>query len=640
MLSLIGGNWEHLKYVGLVSVAFGIPPIALKAYRTLRRFQFDSNCMMFFAVAGACGLQDYPEAAAVTCLFASSEWLESKATSRARNALSTIVTLKPDIANLINPLTTEIIVVPAGAVSVGSVVSVRTGDKIPCDGIVIEGQSTVDESSLTGESRPVKKKVNDEVSGGSMNNGSTQLLVKVTATVDNSAIARLIRLVEEAQVNRSKTEKLVDEFAKRYTPFVVLAALSMISFPWIVSTDEGEEWTLKGLMLIVVACPCALIISTPVTYVAGLAATAQRGIVIKGGAHLESLGLVKKIALDKTGTLTKGEFALLHLNIIGQNLSRKEVLEYLALVESVASHPLATALVCAAKNEDVSIPKHLTLKNHTMLEGEGVSADVNGSVVHVGNARLFKRLGLYDNLSSSVKNYVENWATTGGTVGFISVGNNNIVGAYCVTDAVRQESRGVVSSFKNLGVDVTMLTGDGEVAALAIGNQVGLSRENVKSQLLPIDKLQLIRKMKDENKTSTGYFSFKRKNLVLMCGDGVNDAPALAEADLGVAMGAGAALAMETSDITLMDSNLNKLLYSVKMGRRVSLVIKQNIIFSLVAKGVVVVLIFLNYGSLWLAIASDLGSMLIVTLNGMRLLPSKRKVRNMSFEMETKITVV
>ena len=236
-----------------MSVAFGIPPIALKAYRTLRRFQFDSNCMMFFAVAGACGLQDYPEAAAVTCLFASSEWLESKATSRARNALSTIVTLKPDIANLINPLTTEIIVVPAGAVSVGSVVSVRTGDKIPCDGIVIEGQSTVDESSLTGESRPVKKKVNDEVSGGSMNNGSTQLLVKVTATVDNSAIARLIRLVEEAQVNRSKTEKLVDEFAKRYTPFVVLAALSMISFPWIVSTDEGEEWTLKGLMLIVVA---------------------------------------------------------------------------------------------------------------------------------------------------------------------------------------------------------------------------------------------------------------------------------------------------------------------------------------------------------------------------------------------------
>ena len=210
------------------------------------------------------------------------------------------------------------------------------------------------------------------------------------------------------------------------------------------------------------------------------------------------------------------------MNIIGQNLSRKEVLEYLALVESVASHPLATALVCAAKNEDVSIPKHLTLKNHTMLEGEGVSADVNGSVVHVGNARLFKRLGLYDNLSSSVKNYVENWATTGGTVGFISVGNNNIVGAYCVTDAVRQESRGVVSSFKNLGVDVTMLTGDGEVAALAIGNQVGLSRENVKSQLLPIDKLQLIRKMKDENKTSTGYFSFKRKNLVLMCGDGVN----------------------------------------------------------------------------------------------------------------------
>lgn len=277
--------------MALLAVAIGLPPIAIKASRTLRRFQFDVNCLMFFAALGAVALQEFTEAAAVTFLFSLSEWLEVRATARARDALSAIVHLRPEIANLVHPRTGNIVVVPAGAVPVGGLVSVRTGDKIPCDGVVVEGISTVDESSLTGESRPVRKSPMDVVSGGTVNSGNTQLMVRTTATADDSAVARLIRLVEEAQANRSETEKLVDEFARIYTPIVVLVALIMCSIPWAWGREVGATWTHNGLVLIVVACPCALIISTPVSYVAGLAATAQRGVLIKGGAHLEALGL-------------------------------------------------------------------------------------------------------------------------------------------------------------------------------------------------------------------------------------------------------------------------------------------------------------------------------------------------------------
>ena len=300
-----GGNWHYLKYVALGSVALGLPSIGIKAYHTLRRCKFDVNCLTLFAVIGACALQDFVEAAVLTFLFDISEWLEAIAMTRATNALSSIVSIRPDEANLINPITKEIVILSASTVKVGSTVSVRTGDKIPCDGVVIEGESTVDESNLTGESRPVKKVPGDLVSGGTINNGSTQLIIKTTATTSNSAVAKLLRIVEEAQSNRSKTEAMVDSVAKIYTPVVVLAAICMCTFPFIVSKEVGKAWLYKGLILFVVACPCALIISTPVTYVAGLAACAQKGIIVKGGQHLETLAMTKYIAFDKTGVSYK-----------------------------------------------------------------------------------------------------------------------------------------------------------------------------------------------------------------------------------------------------------------------------------------------------------------------------------------------
>ena len=615
---------EYLEYVGLLSVLFGLPPIASKAIRTLRRFQFDANCLMFFAAAGAVALREFTEAAAVTFLFAISEWLEVRATSRARNALSAIVSLRPESASMVHPKTGALVTVPAASVPVGALVSVRTGDKIPCDGVVVEGNSTVDESSLTGESRPVPKGPKDEVQGGTINSGVSPLMVRTCSTSDDSAVARLIRIVEEAQANRSETEKLVDEFARIYTPLVIAAAALMCTIPWIWGREIGHDWTKNGLVLLVIACPCALIISTPVSYVAGLAATAQRGVLVKGGAHLEALGLVKYVFFDKTGTLTEGNFKLLDLKVIGERRTRKEVLEYLSLIEERASHPLANAILCAARNEGVAMPKNLFVKDLTVLAGEGVSGVVGGQTIHVGNFRLFKRLGLVEALTATETELVESWEASGFTVGFMSIGSDGIVCSYCVCDAVREEAAEVVSTLNRMGIDVCMLTGDNREAALAIGKQVGLPEGKIKSQLLPEEKLSIVSRMLGDRSRGQSFVSslFSKGELVLMCGDGVNDAPALATADVGVAMGAGASLAMETADVTLLDSHLSKLTYSVTMGRRVIRKIKENVIFSLLVKFLVLGFALAGRAHLWAAIASDVGAMIIVTLNGMRLLPS------------------
>jgi Cd2+/Zn2+-exporting ATPase len=336
--------------------------------------------------------------------------------------------------------------------------------------------------------------------------------------------------------------------------------------------------------------------------------------------------MVKKVAFDKTGTLTQGEFALLHLKTFSDDYTREEVLQRLSLMEERASHPLAQAIVQAAQNEDVSVPKGMTANNHTQLPGEGVTAIVNGKTVHVGNERLFRRLGLFEGLPEEHKQSAEEWASIGGTIGFMSIEGSGIVCSYCVADAVRPEAAKVVRSLTGLGIDVTMLTGDNRRAAIAIGQQVGLSEEHIRSQLLPEDKLVAVSDMKEDRRSNTLFFNpCHRQHLVLMCGDGVNDAPALAIADVGVAMGAGAALAMETSDVTLLDSQLDKLVYSIRMGRRVIRKIQENVIFSFVVKAIVVGFALAGDVQLWAAIASDVGAMLLVTLNGMMLLPPRKK---------------
>jgi Zn2+/Cd2+-exporting ATPase len=611
---------QYFKYFGLFSVFFGLPPVARKAWRTIRRRQFDSNCMMVTAALGALALQEYDEAASVSFLFSVSEFLEARSTSKARKALKAIVQLRPDHASVIHPATKEISIIPASQVPVGSLISVRTGDKIAADGVVVEGVSTLDESSLTGESKPIMKQKGDAVSGGTINVGTTQLVVKTTSSVEDSVVSRLIKIVEDAQSSRSLTEKMIDKFAKSYTPFVVCMAGIMCTIPWLWGAEIGRYWTLNGLIIIVIACPCSLTISTPVTYAAGLAATAQRGIIVKGGAHLEALGAVVHVVMDKTGTITHGQFRVDHLKEIGTARTRKEMLELLALMEAPSSHPLSETLVRAARKEGVSMPKDAHVALHTILKGEGVTAQVNGKQVYVGNKRLFERIQMYDDLPMSDRNMSMQWADNGATVGFIGVEGEGIIGTFSMVDTIREEAFDTIQALRRNNINVVMLTGDGNGAAHAVAKQVGIPPSSVHSQLLPEDKLHFVGSLITPE--SSGCGPWKSKSKVLFIGDGINDTPALAVADVGVSMGDGAAaLAMEVSDVTLMDSNLSKLLYVITMGSKVVSTIQENIAISLLSKLLVVGLTFAGKMSLFGAIASDVGVMLIVTLNGMKLLP-------------------
>ncbi|GMI01539.1 hypothetical protein TrLO_g10203 [Triparma laevis f. longispina] len=353
--------YDQLEQLAMLAFFVGIYPIAAKKWDSVKRL---------------------------------GEWLESRATGKAKRALESIVSLMPDTANkqtISEGGKVEFVEVPAEYIDVGDIVLVKTGDKIPVDGDVIKGESVVDESSLTGESRPVKKKVKSQVFSGTINIGMAPLTVTCTATTENSTVSKLIELVEEAQANRSPTEKLVDEFAKRYTPVVVVTSFLMCTVPFFVAGKEvGMEWLYRGIVLIVIACPCALIISTPVAYVAGLAATAQKGIIIKGGVHLEALSRVKIVASDKTGTLTHGEFAVLHVDMVGKWKKKKEVFRRLAVMERDSSHPMAS--------------------EHEILKGEGVQGVVGGTRMYVGNARLMERLGLLKGLDVSVLRKTKTWS--------------------------------------------------------------------------------------------------------------------------------------------------------------------------------------------------------------------------------------
>lgn len=622
-MSLCGAvqGWKWLEYTAFLSVVFGLPPVAEKAWRTLLRREFDANGMMVVAALGALILGEFEEAASVSFLFAISEYLEARATERARKALSDICRLRPEHANLVHPETAEVVVINADQVSVGDLISVRTGDKIAADGEVVEGTSYVDESSLTGESAPVRKSPGDLVSGGSINTGSTHLIVRATSKVEDSTVSRLIRLVEEAQAKRSPTEKLIDGFARAYTPIVVSLALLMASIPWFVGGVEvGRLWTMRALIIIVIACPCALTISTPVTYAAGLAATARRGVIVKGGSSLEALGNVDRIVLDKTGTLTQGKFAVTGIKIISPSRSRKEVLELIAVMEGPSSHPLSPALIHAALREGAELPSKSVIKDHTTLKGEGVMALVDGRQTFVGNRHLFERIGMYDKLDTELKALAESWSSAGATVCFVGMEGEGIMGSFCMEDTVRPEAKHVVESLRNAGMHVLMLTGDSDGAARSVAKQVGIPEELVHSQLLPEDKLHFVGSLKCRQPQGS-YGFFRRKRHLLFCGDGVNDGPALAAADIGVSMGEGAALAMEMSDITLMDSNLEKVLYIIDMGSKVMQTIQENIVLSLICKMIVVILTFCGKMTLLYAIASDVGVMLIVTMNGMKLLP-------------------
>lgn len=634
---------NNFKYVGLGSVAFCIMPILKRAYTSLKFWVMDINMLMTIAVAGACAMEDYSEAAAVVVLFAMSDWLSTRASARAKDAIVALIALRPDTAVMANDGT----VIAVELVQIGDIVAVKSGDKIPVDGTIVTGTSSVDQANLTGESVPVKKGPDDHVSAGTINVGGGFLTIRSTALSANSAMSRLVTLVQQAQAETSPTEQLVMKIAKVYTPCVVLVALLMATIPWAWGHEIGMEYFRIALVSLIIACPCALVISTPIAYVCGLAHAARVGILVKGGQHLENLGHITCLALDKTGTLTTGRFELQHLNVLSKKHTRDQVLSLLLAVESKASHPMSAAICTSARAEGAIDIAGLQIENFENLKGEGVKGDIveTGKVISIGNRRLLDRLITADSTitkdssglsiaqpDSAVAVVASQWEVIeGGTVGYI-LQDRQLLAMFSVSDSARPQAKEAIDMLHDLGIVTIMLTGDNKGSALAIQRITGV--QQVHSSLLPEDKITQLKvlrstpelKAKDCYGRTRDSASTQDENAWIgMVGDGVNDAPALALATVGIAMGAtGTVAAMETADVTLMDTDLRKLSKAISLGRLTVNKIRQNIIFSIVTKIVVFIIALAGYPLLWLAIAADVGAMIAVTLNSMELLGKGR----------------
>ncbi|CAL8464237.1 g3772 [Coccomyxa elongata] len=593
---------DYLKYVALGAIALEAPLVGLKAFASLRRKVLDINFLMFLAVAGAVALQDYVEGAAVLVLFSVAQWLEARSTAAARAAIASVLALKPQNAILADTGAK----VPVDDVAVGTDILVRPGDKVPLDGLVTAGTSRLDNSMLTGESAPVKRAPGQEVFGGTVNCGDGALTVRTTAAASDTTVARLARLVEEATARQSPTETYVNRFAKWYTPIVVFACLCLALAPLAARVNDPKWWVYLALQILVTACPCALVLSTPVTMVAALAAAAKQGILIKGGQVLEALAGAKVVTFDKTGTLTEGRCRVVMSKALG-GADEARMLSLAASAERTSSHPVAVAIVgCAAA---AGAPVNLPVAACFSVPGQGIVAEVDGEEVAVGNARLLAERAVGHDLALMAATEAE-WSAQGATVSWVAAGGN-VVGVFAVADATRAEAAEAVSALRGAHLKVAMLTGDNAGAGQSVAAAAGI--EYMHASLLPEDKLRQV----EEYRAKCGR--------VVHIGDGINDAPALAAADVGIAMGAnGAAIAVEAADVALFSNDLRCLLPIIRLGRTARRKIFENITLSVVTKVAVLALAAAGKFSLWAAVAVDAGTALVVIANGMTLLRWRR----------------
>ena len=642
---------EWMKFFGIAAVLVGMPPILVKALGSIRNKVLDINTLMSVAVVGAIVIGEYGEAGAVVALFGLSEWLEALSMSKASDAIEAVLELAPEQATV--AATGKVI--DAKDIEIGMVLAVMPGDKVPIDGVVVSGASAVDEATLTGESAPVEKAEGSQVFAGTINITSF-MTVRASTRSDESAVSRLARLVNEAQARRTKSERAVERFAKYYTPVVVSLALLLASVPYAFGAT-GTKYVYMACTLLVVSCPCALVLSTPVVTVCALAAAAHRGVVIKGGAHLENLGRMKALATDKTGTLTTGHFGVTRVaaalsaadmrratasclhggSAVAASSSSAEplLLEVAARVERQSPHPLAKAVVAEASLRGAWPPPEGAdeATDFAIIPGEGISATLGASTVHVGSGTLARRLGWLVQpavAAAGLEALEEDLQRHGATVSWVAV-DGVVLGVFACADTVRLGAADAVRALQSRGVRVMMLTGDNAGAAGAVADKVGLTARDVHAGLTPEDKLDRVEDLKLELQRAVprrGWFK-RAPGALAMVGDGVNDGPALAAADVGIAMGvAGTAVAMETADVSLFTNDLRVLAEVQQLGTRAVGKVVQNIIFSCVFKGVVVLTSLLGVTGLWVAIVADLGSALVVIGNGMTLLNNRhsRKV--------------
>jgi Cd2+/Zn2+-exporting ATPase len=579
--------------------------ILVGGYATIRRglaalprLQFDMNVMMTSAVAGAAAIGQWEEGAAVAFLYAVSNFLEGYTTERARRSLRGLMDLAPREARVRRNGSEQ--VVPVREVRVGDLLLARPGEKIAADGIVRAGASAVDQSAITGESLPADKEAGAPVYAGTLN-GHGALEIEVTRPAEDTTLARIIHLVEEAQARRAPTQQLIERFARYYTPAVLALAFGLALAPPLLAGLPWGPWIYRGLALLVVSCPCALIVSTPVSIVAAIANAARHGVLIKGGVYLEVLGTLRAVALDKTGTVTEGRARVTDLLLPDGAPAGDDLLALAAAVEAASEHPLARAVVEAAGRRGLAVPEARDL---VALPGRGALASVGGRTVYVGSPRLFKELGQAPSPGLGVAAAL---AMQGKTALLVGTGHETL-GVIGLADGIRPRSRPAVEGMRAAGIaHVALLTGDNAAAALAVGTAIGA--DEVRADLLPEEKVAAVHALRD------------RFGGVAMVGDGVNDAPALAAASVGVAMGvAGSDVALETADVALMADDLSRLPFLMLLGRATLRVIRQNIALSLLIKAVAIAAVFPGWLTLWLAVLGDMGASLLVTANGMRLL--------------------
>jgi len=586
---------------GMAIIAGGwyVYPKALFATRKLRP---DMNLLMTVAVLGAILIGELFEAATVSFLFALALLLESWSVGRARRAIGALMDLTPTKARYICPTDGDIEEKPVSEVPVGATVLVRPGEKIPLDGILTEGRTSVDQAPITGESMPVAKEEGDELFAGTIN-GDGAIAFKVTRAAEDSTLARIIHMVEKAQSRRAKTEQWVEMFARRYTPIMMILALTIAVIPPLIFDWPWLSSVYQGLVILVIACPCALVISTPVSIVAGLSSAAHNGVLIKGGIHLETPARLRVVALDKTGTLTRGEPEVQRVIPLNGH-SEEDLLQRAASLEARSDHLLARAI--RRKAEDAGISYH-PAEDCQAIRGKGAEGLIDGRLFWIGSHRF-----LHEKAEETEELHQTALGVEDEGHSVIIVGNDrHVCGLISVADALRPESRSAVMELKRAGVHrVVMLTGDHEGTARAVAESSGI--DEFRAGLLPEDKVREVESLVAQYRQ------------VAMVGDGVNDAPAMATASVGVAMGlAGTDAAIETADIALMSDDLRKLAWLIRHSRRALRVIKQNIVFSVAIKMLFIIMALAGAATLWMAIAADMGASLVVIFNGLRLLRPK-----------------
>lgn len=575
--------------------------VAPKGWRALVRLRPDMNLLMVVAIIGAMGIGEFLEAATVAFLFALSLLLESWSVGRARRAIAALMSLTPPRARIICPKDHCEEMVPVERIAVGTTVIVKPGEKFPLDGRITTGQTTVNQAPITGESMPVPKRIGDEVFAGTINeDGAIEFATSRPA--QDTTLARIIRMVGDAQSKRSPAEQWVERFAHYYTPAVMLLAVAVMLLPPLWLGGAWSNWFYQGLVLLVIGCPCALVISTPVSIVAALTSAARHGILVKGGAFVELPARLKAVALDKTGTLTEGQPRVRQVIPLSGHTER-EVLALAAAIELRSEHPLARAIVRYARAQGIT---PVAAESYQAIKGKGATATVGSTAVWIGSHRYLMERGQE---TPEIREQLERLSTE---ASLVVVGKNeHICGLIAIADAVRSHARQAVADLKSAGVrHVVMLTGDNRQTAEAVARETGV--DAVRAELLPEDKVAAVEEL------------VRRYGCVAMVGDGVNDAPAMARANLGIAMGAaGTDAALETADIVLMSDDVSRLPWLVHHSHRTLGIIGQNIGGSLGVKVLFVVLTFTGHASLWAAIAADMGVSLLVVFNALRLLSSR-----------------